>query len=381
MFMQNAKRLLFILGTLIIVATLGCSTEQQPSASNTPPLLRDESGFGTLIAALSVDLDGDTDVTGFRIWLTARSCADEPFEPARYVSETDFEDMRLSGNTDGFEGSPFDPSSGHIFADNFEVVRAGCYDILAQPIDTDGHPSEDCASAQFERVEVLDGLTTEVVLISQCEGEAYGSIDNVVALNHPPAIVELIYDPSKFVFDCERTIVCVTFEDPEGDPLEIVWSPNNNPVNRERRLPIFEGPEVIQRFEDGDLTTECIAISASGAGTYELIVKAYDLGFDRLGRQVRMETLLTQQGDPLAESRDQHIFPVHVRLNIEMFCVDPATDDLLRLPGVREPRIAQCCEPVEPADYYCNLDLADNVPLTCPDGIFDPTSVFDICDF
>ena len=381
MSMLNAKRLLIIACAMTITVTAGCNVEQLSSASNTPPLLRNKPGFGTLTAALTADLDGDTDVAGVRIWLTATSCADEPFEPARYVNEVDFEDMRLSGNTDGFEGSPFDPSSGHIFADNFEVVRAGCYDILAQPIDVDGQPSQDCAPAQSDRVEVFDGLTTEVALISQCKGEEYGSIDTVVALNHPPVIVDLTYDPSKFVFECERTIICATFEDPDGDPMEFVWSPNNQPANRDRRLPIFDGLEVIQRFEDGDQTTECVAIAASGSGTYELIVKAYDLGFDHLGRQVRMETLLTRQEDPFRESRDQLIFPVHVRLNIEMFCVDPDTHDLLRVPGVREPRLAPCCQPIEPEDYYCDPDHADNLPRTCPGGVFDPMSVFEMCGF
>lgn len=56
-----------------------------------------------------------------------------------------------------------------VYGEHYFTVSPGCYDVTSQPLRaaTD-EPSTSCLPAHARGVEVLEGRTTELVLISQC---------------------------------------------------------------------------------------------------------------------------------------------------------------------------------------------------------------------
>ena len=179
----------------------------------------------TMGLALSADVLGSTDIAAVRFDVTEVACTPgngDSVTGETWTATTDFEDMFLPGGIPTFEDKPYDADSSHMFADRYFLLPAGCYDVLVTPLDQAGADSSDCASAHQDGVEVVDGETTEILLISQCQGPARGGLDVIATINHPPEIDDLTFNPSKFVATCEGTVVCVTASDPDGDPLEWV---------------------------------------------------------------------------------------------------------------------------------------------------------------
>ena len=89
-------------------------------------------------------------------------------------------------------------AEGHSFGDAYFVVPAGAYNVRILPMVDQANHSRVCADAEDEGVVVMPGLTTEIVLISQCGGPDNGGLDVIATTNHEPNIQDLDFIPSKF---------------------------------------------------------------------------------------------------------------------------------------------------------------------------------------
>jgi hypothetical protein len=254
---------------------------------------------------LTMRLDDKTDVAGMRYEITRRSCQGERFTPHVVRADRPLEEIRLPGGIPDLIGNPFDGNSSHVFADFFTVLPAGCYDVSTQPLTAQGTPSQDCSPASTWNVYIADGQTTETLLINQCWGEGRGAIDVISALNHPPELVSVTFERSKFVYQCENQVVCATMRDPDGDPLEFTWAQVGGPA-------LLRGPEVLSttRNDDGSVT-QCVLAVAQTPARYELKVVAYDLMHDRAtGQPIRIQDFLFRNGN-LFPSNDSLTFPFY----------------------------------------------------------------------
>ncbi len=291
---------------------------------DTPP---DETD-ATSELALTVDLVGGTDVGGMHFRVTEVPCA--PGDPASgdtWEATADFEDMYLPGGIPTFEEKPYDSESTHLFSDHAFFLPAGCYDVVVTPLDQEGNPSDECHPAHRDGLPVWDGQTTETTLISQCEGPDRGLADVIATINHPPRIDDVTYSPSKFVATCEGVDVCVTASDPDNDPLEFVWEQTSGGT-------LAAGPTIARTANLDGSVTECATIVPGGIEAYEFEVTVYDLAYDDSNDLVRIEQLLSAQGDP-HESRDSAEFPLYSGVD----CTPPPVDP----------------PPVDPPDEGCTL--------------------------
>ena len=254
--------------------------------------------LGSTGLALTFDTLEDTDVAGFGFTATEVDCATGvPIDPANvYTATEDLEDMYLPGIDGMFADAPLAGDSQHLFSDHFFALPVGCYDVVAQPITEDGEPSEDCFAATDSNVEVVDGETTEILLLSQCMGDpSIGGLDLVAVLNHPPTLTAVTYDPSKFICESETTI-CVSAVDADSDPIVIVPSGDDWTLVDE------------SVSDDG---ASCFTFSFPEPGDYNVTFTAYDMGYNADGSLISIEDLLAAQGDA-AESNDAITVPVHV---------------------------------------------------------------------
>jgi hypothetical protein len=283
-----------VAGVLVLV---GCITGTQPDENE--GILVGSTGLAIGVAVNSGD---GTDVSSIEYKIDRVACYDgEKFEP---LSLTVNERLAPSTLPPEFEGSPLDRNSNHPFADHFEVVPAGCYDVKATPLNSQGTVSEECAGAMAQDIEVVDGETTEIFMISQCKGAEAGAMDSVVAFNHPPVLVNLSYSPGKFTAKGTLTTVCATAVDPNSDPIDFEWSLEDGGM--------CSGPTVASSTIDGDKVTECVSITPSASGSYWFEVRMYDLVTGEDGRQIRIEDWLREHGYP-NESHDSLRFPLYVR--------------------------------------------------------------------
>lgn len=343
-----------ISATIAMGFVAGCGQDQ--ADDTTPESLNEESGI-----ALSVDFQGDTDVTGFEY--TIRECGEE----TTLMEEVkELEDVVIPGMIPNFERGPFDPSSRHTFADYFTTIDAGCYDITAQPVTENSQNSQDCSLASASEVFVVDKMTTEVLLVSQCEGPEKGATDVVGTLNHPPVIESVEYSPSKFLQECENGYVCVTAYDPDGDPLEF-------DVEKTKGAELRFGTEIVSVETDGDYTTGCFRAVPVWKDDYEFQVNFYDQMWDD-DEQVRIEDHIDEQ------SRAQLEVPLYSVWGIELECYDQENDEFHRFEGVREIDHAEGCQPIWPEQYYCSDMHWDETDRTCPGGDYRPEEVYPLCE-
>jgi hypothetical protein len=273
------------------VADTGSVESNEPGAQSTT------SSTGM---ALRMDILAETDVAGMAYSIERVSCDGEDFEAWSAEAQVDLEDLLLPGGLETFEDQPLDSDSEHLFADYFTVLPAGCYDVQITPIDENGAASDDCASANAEGVEVQDGETTEILLVSQCEGPERGALDTVAVINHPPTLQTLTYEPSKFTTCGDEVEICATATDPDGDPIEFDWNFPEG-VNAE--------PGAIS--SNGEATIQCATVSADEGATYQLDLTVYDQFVDA-GALVRAEDWLQERGENV-ESHDDLQFPLHVQ--------------------------------------------------------------------
>jgi hypothetical protein len=281
-------------------ALAGCVDGQRQADDGT---YGSHAGLTGIEVGMVVDTSTDLDVAFVQYGIARVACvAGEDFEPLSRDIRVDLQSMLLPGGIPAWENSPLDMSSEHRFADHFEVLPTGCYDVTATPLTATGSASAECAAAFANDVTVVDGRTTEVFMISQCKGEEVGSIDAVVALNRPPTLVDLDFNPSKFIRMGDKTTVCVTATDPDGDPLEIEWDQIGGSLC---------GSTVISSEINASGLTQCVDILPEEAGDYLFEVRIYDMLRDEHNTLIRIEQWLNDHGYPNT-SHDSLRFPVYV---------------------------------------------------------------------
>lgn len=358
----------------IIVSALTLPLFAAACADGPAPL---PESLGQQGANLTVDFLGGTDVAGFKFEINRVSCAGEDFEAFSKTIDRELEDMVFPGGVPSAVDEPLDGSSHHIGADAFQTLEVGCYDVSATPVNSEGDPSSDCDEAFAEGIEVLKGETTSVFLISQCQGDTVGAINTGVGINHPPQIIDFQYDPTKWLYECQLTEVCVTAIDVDNDPLEIDWGQVDGPA------PYSLDP-TSSSFDFGagiggqSTIVACAQIAPEYTEDYLFSVKVYDL----TGDDERIENYVQAQGNTGVESNASFEFPLHVNWSQELQCWDGS--DLQQLPGVEPLNKATGCVATEPAVYFCDpmkgqMDNFD-VAFTCPGGTFKPENVYPACD-
>ncbi len=260
--------------------------------------------------SLSVDINAGTDVAGF--YYAIRECGDRPIVAEGRKA---LEDLVLPGMIPKFENEPFDANSRHLFSDFFTVLPAGCYDVAIQPLTDRDTPSEQCDIASAQGVDVLEGATTEILLVSQCKGPEIGALDVVAALNHPPVIRSVKFE--KFNHECDKIKICATASDPDNDLIQFNWKKTDGPKLVKGIRVIGEKPCVGWYCEylkwkhkivyEGK-GTECIKLQLGTAGDYEFKVTVRDLGWD--GNKMV----------PFDNSWDSLSFPVYAAENPDIKC-------------------------------------------------------------
>jgi len=286
------------LGLALLLA--GCLGTQGKSGEGS------HSGETGLAIAVAANTGGQTDIAQMRYSIDRVACADgEKIDALNRTITVKLESMMLPGGIEAFENSALDENSEHPFADDFEVLPAGCYNIDAMPLTKDGAESTDCAPAWARGIEVVDGATSEVALISQCKGAAVGALDTLVAFNRPPTLELVKYMPSKFISEGDTDVICATANDPNGDPVEFSWT-NVGPA--------CDKPIVVANDTAGKSTTQCVSLTATMAGSFMFEVSIYDLLHDETGKLIRFETWLRDHGYPNA-SHDSLRLPLYVAAN------------------------------------------------------------------
>jgi hypothetical protein len=152
----------------------------------------------------------------------------------------------------------------HPFADVFFVLPPGQYLVCATPFRQSGGHSNECSQASTTAM-VAPGVTTEIVLVSQCTGQSNGAIDGITILNDPPVIDSLNIIPNKFITACQTANLIVQATDPNGDALTTVWtvtSPTGNTTTFNGSLLIFS-----PRGQTGDFEVHVTVSDPFGAST------------------------------------------------------------------------------------------------------------------
>ena len=275
-----------VLSAALLALSAGCANE--PS----------EDKLGQTGLALSTDLTGESDVASIRFEVTPVDCSTGEATGDVVVTDRPLEPVTIPGGISGLEDQPLDANSEHVFADLFSSVPAGCYDVAATPLNDAGEPSEVCYSANKKNIEVVEGETTEVLLINQCKGEDPGGIDVIAALNTEPDL-STAFEESKFVCQRAPQVICATSIDPDDDPVEFEWTVSGD----------VSGPVVVSHEHDHETGAhiECVQFRASEPGRYDVEVKAYDMAW-RDGEEIRIEDWLELEGYPSESHSQQSLF-------------------------------------------------------------------------
>jgi hypothetical protein len=260
------------------------------------------------IGACAQDSDSNDGATGLRSAMAAGAFDDvatvkfiiESCAPGAYRQEftEELELETLPGNFDEFKNTPLAEGSTHLFADHFQVLEPGCYNVYAQPLQASGAHSAICADAWKNGLIVKEGETTETFMISQCEGHDPGALDAILAINHEPTLVDVYFDKSKFVCD-EQAAVCALGADVDGDPISYDFVA---PVG------CTFGPQYADG-SDGHAGYVCAQVECVGPARYDFAVKVYDMAV-KDGAPIRLEDWLDEEGYP-NESHAQLIAPIY----------------------------------------------------------------------
>lgn len=152
-------------------------------------------------------------------------------------------------------------AASHHFASGLFTVPPGDYRACATPLRADSSASEACAQAS-ELATVAAELTTQLALVSQCQGTSAGGLDVAVSLNDPPQITAVTVTPSTFITVCESASIAVTAEDPNADSLSFGWSVVSGPAGG--RLRSSEGSATFSG-EPGDYVLRVTATDTHAA--------------------------------------------------------------------------------------------------------------------
>jgi hypothetical protein len=347
-----------IAGLAALMSLVGCSLGE-----------KEATGPSSTGARLSVDYFGGSDVVGFHFEITRVACdADDAFKPFTVEANVDLVDGIAPGMVEILEQT-YDADSRHLLSDFFVSLEEGCYDVDVAPASAidgdDWTPSEDCSSASADGVSVVDGSTTEIVLISQCVGDETGALDTTVTLNHPPVICgddgdgageagstsggseicDGLTIDEKYNYECEPVNACVTYYDEDDDPMEVVWDVQG-PYSE---FALNVGDAEVIDFQDGHrIWRQCAEIVTQYTASYDINVAIYDLGYDD-GHQVRIESLVSPE-----TSNDDLDFPVHTNWIEEPLCFD-TEGDLVSAPGVEIERYPGCAY-TDAETWYCDMN-------------------------
>lgn len=242
--MNSFKNIVLVTASLFTAsATLSCAggKDSEPEGGS----------FGDVAAALSLPPGAAHDVAQAH-FVAVPLGADCNATP---IAETtaDIESEALIDSLD-----PAESPTGRAFVDGLMVLPPGEYTICVQPLQANGEVSEECAAVSGD-VTVVAEQTTEIVLVSQCEGAPNGAADIVAVLNDPPVIDDLNIGPSKFITECETAQLGVVATDPNGDALSYDWE-------------ILSGPPGALLLPTG----ASASFTPGGPGDYELKVTVFD---------------------------------------------------------------------------------------------------------
>ncbi len=155
--------------------------------------------------------------------------------------------------------------AGHRFADWFVVLNPGTYHVVATPLESDNKPSNICIAAGGT-VSIFGGVTTEMVLVSNCDAQS-GGLDVSLVFNHNPFIEKLVIAPNKFLCIGRHVVLTARASDADDDELSYDWQVTEKPVgtsSSDFQLNSANPPPWQAKF------------SASVAGRYELTLSVSD---------------------------------------------------------------------------------------------------------
>lgn len=219
-------------------------------------------------------------------------------------AEVATEPRRLATDIPGMTDIPVESSSAHVFSDHLQALGAGCYDVVATPLDNAGNPDPLCRPATRSKVAVELGKTREIVIINQCRGKGLGALDTLVIRNHAPEIQDISFENSKFGVCAQENTVCVTALDQDGDPLRFEWEqiPNGAPV--------LAPPEpLLQQLlsRPGEMK-ECVKYRPPEIGRFDIKVRVFDMAKSE-GKLVKFEEV-TEEGFSSKDELDFFFYSV-----------------------------------------------------------------------
>ncbi len=388
---------LFVRGAaLSLTAALGCSATDTTTS--------DQNEINKTGARLSVGFLADTDVTAFRITIKSAETAcneavpqqngaptiqptaipggptlnpnDAPAIVVAPVFETivvtkEIESLSLPGE---LLTESKNISGKHAFVDHFTVLRAGCYDLKAEPMAKDVL-SASCTVASLSNVTIQAGQVKEIRLESQCAGEETGALDTSVTSNRPPTITAVTFSPSKFVQQCQTTQMCVEVSDPDGDVVRLN-------VLQTKGGQLFSAPpqEVVlprSRGVNGESRNRtCFDLVASDIDDYAFTLTAYDV----TARGNTIERAAMGENPAVTSHTTLQGVPLFVGWQAEAQCFDGTT--LRTEPKIKAMARVNGCTPMQTSEYFCGQRAAGagyDLAVTCPNGQFEPAAVFPQC--
>ena len=252
--------------------------------------LVEQAGVESVQSALSLKSVvpiNDTDVKFVRFTIIPADCSTgAPIGPPRERVEL-LEDQAIPGNIANLQNAPLDENSKHLFADTFEVLPAGCYNVSTTPLRPNHSPSAVCSGAAKKSVPVIEGKTTEIFLINQCKGHDPGALDIISVLNREPVIQDVEFPDSKFACGSPAT-VCALASDPDGDPLEMSLTTTASCDIKSVRGPAGSPLRGV---------VQCWQVHCPAPGKVDLKLQVYDQVW-KADKLVRIEDWLAAEGYP-----------------------------------------------------------------------------------
>ena len=128
----------------------------------------------------------------------------------------------------------------------------------------------------------------------------------IAALNRPPHLESVDYEPGKFVSCPAEVTLCATAKDPDGDPMRFAWDKLEGP-------PVIGGPTKVKSKQSEGSRTECVRYQFSNkSASYNFEVTVFDMFYDDDRNLVTAESWLSEQAGKLVKSRASMQLPVHV---------------------------------------------------------------------
>lgn len=242
--MRLLKNMALVTGALL-AAGAGCDGTQDTASQN----------LGRLGASLRLaDVTHDVTRMHYKVVRQGDGC-----EGAAVAERTaNPENRPLPGSVQPSGGGPL-----HAFFDAFFTLDPGDYRVCATPM-AGQEPSRVCARAEGN-ARVNAQQTTEILLISQCQGRPRGGLDVITALNDPPIIETLDIQPGKFISTCDRATITATASDPNGDALSYAWTILAGPPGA--MISASGNPATFSTGTPGDYTVKLTVTDVHGGAT------------------------------------------------------------------------------------------------------------------